>query len=351
MAEKQGIPLTSLPNFPQTALDRLGELWITTAEELVAAASGANGMQGLAEYVGVSEAEMQALVAQAEAVLPVSFATEPEEIDIRGLGALDEPEEGPEPDEGAVPFAPLPPRVDLRPAAPVRDQGYRGTCVAFACTAVREALLGEAAPAEKDLSEQFLYYQCKLRDHYPGSGTFVAIAMRVLRDEGICPETAWPYSANSIPRNEGQGPLPAEAEGQAALYRTQGAIQIPSRWVLFLRWRLSEGRPVAFAVPVYTYWFTRPWRDSGDIRLPLPTDKKEGGHAMCMVGYEDDEAVPGGGYFLVRNSWGTDWAQNSAVAPGYCRIPYAYITRYGMTAYTATVAPPRKPGKGTGRRK
>ena len=143
MAEKQGIPLTSLPNFPQTALDRLGELWITTAEELAAAASGANGMQGLAEYVGVSEAEMQALVAQAEAVLPVSFATEPEEIDIRGLGALDEPEEGPEPDEGAVPFAPFPPRVDLRDRLPpVRDQGYRGTCVAFACTAVPRGAAG-----------------------------------------------------------------------------------------------------------------------------------------------------------------------------------------------------------------
>ena len=53
-----------------------------------------------------------------------------------------------------------------------------------------------------------------------------------------------------------------------------------------------------FAVPVFTYWLTEPVRSTGDIRMPLPTDRREGGHAMCFVGYQDDASVPGGGFFL-----------------------------------------------------
>ena len=76
---------------------------------------------------------------------------------------------------------------------------------------------------------------------------------------------------------------------------------------------------------------------AGDIRFPLSTDELEGGHAMCMAGYQDDLEVPGGGMFLVRNSWGVGWARNSAVEPGYARIPYAFIQNYANSAYVASM--------------
>ena len=60
---------------------------------------------------------------------------------------------------------------------------------------------------------------------------------------------------------------------------------------------------------------------------------------MCMVGCQDDPEVPGGGFFLVRNSWGGMWARDSAVEPGYARIPYAYIQKYANSAYVASVKP------------
>ena len=46
-----------------------------------------------------------------------------------------------------------------------------------------------------------------------------------------------------------------------------------------------------------------------------------GGHAMCMVGYQDDADVPGGGYFLVRNSWGTAWARKARQAQAIAACP------------------------------
>jgi C1A family cysteine protease len=73
----------------------------------------------------------------------------------------------------------------------------------------------------------------------------------------------------------------------------------------------------------------------GDVRLPLPGEKKLGGHAMCMVGYVDDQQVPGGGYFIVRNSWGEAFGYDGEVTPGYCRIPYDYVRQYGMEAFAA----------------
>ena len=334
MAEKQGIRLNTIDGFPTEQASKLAELWITTAEELVDADRREGGRSGLAAYLGISVDEVGDLVRMAEDVLPVDYDFGPDEIEYFGTGSMDEPDED-EPDEDPVSFGPMPPKVDLHERLPpIRNQGGRGTCVSFTCTAVREYLLGEESE-EGDLSEQYLYWGCKERDGYAGSGTWIRIGMEALEQDGVCTETVWPYNSSKIQGNEGQGPPPTEAAGDASKRKITGSVKLPSKGVNSIKEKIADELPVAFAVPVYTYWFTSPVRTSGDIRLPLENDKVEGGHAMCMVGYEDDGDVPGGGYFIVRNSWGTGWAGNNAVSPGYCRIPYAYIEQYGRSAYVA----------------
>ena len=59
--------------------------------------------------------------------------------------------------------------------------------------------------------------------------------------------------------------------------------------------------------------------------MPLPGEDTRGGHAMCMVGYQDDAAAPGGGFFIVRNSWGEGWAYACDYGAGHALIPYDYI--------------------------
>lgn len=338
MAEKQGIPLSSIEEFPQSSAQKLAELWITTAEEFIDAAEEENGTQGLSEFLGLTIDEVTTLTAIVQSVLPPQRTSRADDIQRFGLGALDEPDED-EPDRmaGAVAAISLPQHIDFRnQMPPVRNQRNRGTCVAFACTAVREFLLGVGS-ASGDFSEQFLYWDCKQHDNYNGEGTWIKYGMEALKDDGICTESIWQYNPNPIPGNEDQGPPPQNASSNASQYKIEGSDSLYSKGVQAIREKLSIDKLVAFAVPVYTYWFTTPVRDTGDIRLPLSTDTYEGGHAMCMVGYEDDPSVPGGGYFLVRNSWGTGWAQNSTLEPGHARIPYAFIEKYGKSAHTAFV--------------
>ncbi len=341
MADKQGIPLTSIDGFDAGAAERLVTLWITTAEELVSAAKQEGGLAGLTELLEMPEGDVTALVDMAVNALPPEVSFAPGDPTGFALGALDE-DEGAHSDDEPVSFdEPPPPSIDMRHGMPpVRDQGGRGTCVAQACVAVREYLLGEDS-ASGDLSEQFLYWACKQRDGIPElSGTWIRVGMAALKGDGVGTEATWRYNPVDDPTNEGQGPPPAGALAEALEYRVSDTEKLQPRWPTTLKKVLATPKPVAFAVPVYNYWFGEPVRSSGDIRLPLSSDSVAGGHAMCMVGYEDDADVPGGGYFIIRNSWGTDsWGKDNVVQAGHGRLPYAYMTGYGKSAYTASAEP------------
>jgi C1A family cysteine protease len=232
-------------------------------------------------------------------------------------------------------FADLPVSIDLRTKLPpVRNQGDRGTCVAYATAALREYLLG-AQSTGADLSEQFLYWACKERDGYAGAGTWIKIGMDVLQELGVCPESVWPYDAMIVVDNEGHGPPPANAASEAAPFQVAGFTSLNARWIDALREVLANGAPVAVSMDVYQSC-QRPYTyRMGDVRLPLPDEAKLGGHAMLLVGYVDDAEVPGGGYFIVRNSWGEAFGYDGEIAPGYCRLPYEYLRQYGIEAFTA----------------
>ena len=51
----------------------------------------------------------------------------------------------------------------------------------------------------------------------------------------------------------------------------------------------------------------------------------KGGHAIAIVGYGLDESIPGGGYFMIKNSWGADCGDQ-----GYQYMPFNYCTRSDM---------------------
>ena len=336
MADKPGTPLVDVADFPARAAARLGELWLTTAEELASAGSQPGGRESLASFLGLALSEVDALLAAVEAVVPGGVAFAEEAVPV-AFGALPVANVA-RPEDEPVSFGQLPPEIDLRDRMPpVRNQGGRGTCVAHATGAVREFLLGDQSRGA-DLSEQFIYWACKQRDGHAGPGTWIETGMAVLRDLGACPEAIWPYNPDVVPGNESQGPAPAGVEPAAAPFRVVQVTRLNATWVDSLREVLAGGSPVAFSVRVFESCQRPHTHRVGDLRLPLPGEPDLGGHAMCMAGYVDDPETPGGGYFIVRNSWGDAFGQEGQVAPGYCRLPYEYVRQHGLEAYTASMA-------------
>ena len=65
--------------------------------------------------------------------------------------------------------------------------------------------------------------------------------------------------------------------------------------------------------------------DTSGLFTPLPNEETDGGHAMCVVGYDDYKF---GGAFRVVNSWGYDYGDN-----GYLWIRYKDFKKYVDEAF------------------
>ena len=241
--------------------------------------------------------------------------------------------------------APLPPCVRLMDKLfPIRDQGQRGTCVAFASVALREYI--DACSTE--LSEQFLYWACKQLDGLPDeAGTFVHTAMSALSTKGVCSRHDWPYNPEPTPGDEAQSPPPDKRERLehlALAFVMPYTRSVAPNSVNHYKQILSGadglgGMPIVISSLVFNSWFrSAATNQSGKITMPLPGEPPlSGGHAMSIVGYQDDPSVPGGGYFIVRNSWSAAWAARSPEAAGHAMMPYAYVEQYVVEAFSGQV--------------
>ncbi len=348
MAEKVGTPLENVDQITASVVEALCPLWITTVEELVATAHEEKGRQGLADILGTTPNEVGAMARNLLPLVPPDIRQRID-VDARlvyGMGAWDEFD--PDRPRSLVPELEVPEELpecislmDQMPA--IRNQGVRGTCVAHACAALREYM---AHDDQIDLSEQFLYWAARqhlltpLLKNRPGA--LLLYGMKVLRDYGICQEADWPYNPNPIPGDEEQGEPSPAALSQAKVNRIQRYVFLWPRDVQELKAHLAGGYAIAFTVPTFHYWNSAVIRHTGAVRMPLtpegtanPMVWLASAHAMCMVGYQDDDTAPGGGYFIVRNSWGTSWASECPDEAGYGWMPYEYLEKYGLTAFTA----------------
>ena len=319
----------------------LASLGVTDAEQLVAMAAVPGVREELVSTLG---AEIESFLDRAVQALPderAQLVSAPTPAD-RGLGVLPPTEEilaaAEESAAGASAFeaVALPGAVNLIPYMPrIRNQGSRGTCVSFTLTALNEYILRRRGIV-RDLSEQHLYYEIKLIDGAPtGCGTWQVKAVNALRMRGECREQIWPYNVNPPCNNHGTAPAQARPNG---LQQRLTTIQVPPRDVQAYKTHMARQRPVTLSIPVYNSWYqSAETRRSGRITMRVGNEASAGGHAVCLVGYQDSPSSPGGGYFIVRNSWSTAWAYQSPYGAGYGTIPYQYIANEGWEAFTAAV--------------
>jgi len=228
---------------------------------------------------------------------------------------------------------PLKPRVSFEAfCPPVQAQGAYGTCVGFACgyylRTIMEAkarhLTNKAAISKLAFSPSYLYEKAKSDGDYACTqGVYLTKVFAVLKDVGVAPFRNFPYPACGQQTND--------ADAIAARYRIKDYerlfnVQDGDQLKIYnVKKALAGGSPVVvgmvtpksfFRSDTFKLWEPKPGED--------PQDKALRGHALCIIGYDDNKY---GGAFRVINSFGPRWADG-----GYCWISYqnmARFTRYG----------------------
>jgi C1A family cysteine protease len=215
----------------------------------------------------------------------------------------------------------LPPRVDYRQfLPPVRDQGTRSTCVAFALTCAHEwgRLIQNGESLMENLSEEVLYWASKKIDGDIDPGTSLASASIALRDTGQPRAQLWMYDGA---RDETAAyEPPAEAIEPSHCFR-HGARHA-SNTSEALKALLTDRILSAVVLPVGYHFFM-----PQDGFIPTPSAGEPVGdlHAVTLVGYDDDVEQ---GVFIIRNSWGSQWGHE-----GYGFLPYQYIDLHAVGAW------------------
>jgi C1A family cysteine protease len=207
----------------------------------------------------------------------------------------------------------LPNLVDMRPnCSPVREQGDTGSCTGFAGTGLREHWQIQSGNGLVPLSPLFLYYEAR---RYEGtvsqdSGAQPRNTMKALRSMGCAPEVDWPY----VEDNFAVAPS-MQAVVDALVFRISSYHRLAT--IHDAQAALASNHPVLVGMWVYES-FEGVGVD-GLIPIPAPGEKFLGGHAVLLVGYKMDTELPGGGYFILKNSWGPEWGTE-----GYGMLPFSY---------------------------
>jgi len=217
----------------------------------------------------------------------------------------------------------------------IKNQGDRGTCVAFAVLRCFEVLLSDGEQSI-ETSEQFTYWNIKEIDGIEEEGSSLEHGISALQKTGVCIEkhcryrsTRYTQAAYKIKQ---AGPQPSDnASNDASLRKLQDArILIPTD-VRALQKYLEQGKPVAFTIPIFRSWeLNRETERIGLVRMRIGEfDPVVEYHAITLVGFAASPKQPGGGYFIFDNSWGTSWAsENPHFGAGRGMLPYAYVQQH-----------------------
>ena len=249
------------------------------------------------------------------------------------------------PDQRDIPFtavfrvpAKVPARVDLREnCSPIEQQGNLGSCTAQALvgalefmelnggtrlsrpTVGKNIVKGRAGlpvrpsgihkPAFADLSRLFIYYNERetMGTIMEDSGAMLRTGIKVLKNLGVCREAIWPYKITRFTEKPPDNCFSEAETHQVTAYQRLHTLAE-------MKACLAMGLPFVFGFAVYEHVMTESVRKSGTIRLPRPSERMIGGHAVMAIGYDDAKKT-----LLFKNSWGSDWGKS-----GYGSLPYDY---------------------------
>lgn len=195
--------------------------------------------------------------------------------------------------------------IDLRSYdVGIRDQGAEGLCTAFAAVAAVENMTNRIFQKPLNLSE---------RAHWRNYREYSALSsLQAATRYAMVPESVWPY-ASSAPKSD-------LTVAKTARIRDWQELALDHLEVIK---SLRAGYPVVIAMGVNRSLMNP--SAGGIVRAGAASG--DAGHAIAIVGAIIDQRVPGGGYYVIKNSWGLDYGDMgyAYVAFDYCESTYCYV--------------------------
>lgn len=222
------------------------------------------------------------------------------------------------------------PEVDPRKSMPpVFDQGQLGSCTANATAAAFEhdANLDGKKPGR--LSRLWIYWQERRIEGSLGqgdTGAYGSDAFIAAAKVGVPAEADWPYNPVRFDPKVPPSKATTHALGH---YRLTKPTHVVPQIDTSIKQVLSNQQTIAFGFTVYESFEDEASWSAG--KMPSPDPKREqvlGGHEVLLVGYL--KADPS--YYLVRNSWGADWALG-----GYFLFPKSVLLNRSVCSDLRTI--------------
>jgi hypothetical protein len=230
-------------------------------------------------------------------------------------------------------YTSLPRSVSLKQYSPVPENQRRyATCVgwstAYAARTISESIAMNRTDRTVTTNNVFSpihLYKNISTDSTGQTGTYINAALDYIRTEGAVKRlpfernTDFPLIMLSAFADSRRYPI----SGYVRLFLNPGVPGTIAGRVLPVKKSLSEKKPVIIGMnmPLSFYNARGQWQPNASER----PNQAHGGHAMCVVGYDDDMY---GGAFEIQNSWGTSWGNE-----GYIWISYNNFAAYVDEAY------------------
>jgi autotransporter-associated beta strand protein len=198
--------------------------------------------------------------------------------------------------------------------SPVQDQGASGMCWAFAAVGMLEA---KYKITRNDPNYNIDLSELQLAAANVGSYTFggnTDSCTTYFQSTGLVTESVFPWQSTDLSPNwPGWSTVSSQiSSGQVGTVKTSGSRNWIKESTAQIKADLKNYGPLGVAIQVDNDWYN-----------PSPRSYR-GGHEVVITGYHDNvgsENAPGGGYFIIKNSWGSDWNGN-----GYGQIAYATLS-------------------------
>lgn len=239
----------------------------------------------------------------------------------------------------------------------IRDQLNLGSCTSFATSAIVEYFSKIINNTTLQMSTLYTYKMTRnLMRLFEGmketgdTGAFLRSVMRSLAMYGFVTEKEYPYIVRNF-----DNPISEELKEYGNFYQALRYLRVDHQGIRndrqavvndLKKWAWFEV-PIIFGFTCYDSCLAQSSANAtrGKIPFPDPTalsnEQSSGGHAITIVGYDDNMVINNfsrdrtrllsktTGAFIIRNSWGLNWgnvlAEDKKNYSGYGYFPYQYV--------------------------